>query len=152
MPSGWARDRSGGGPRQNFDKRISRAREAVPQGGPACTKNMAGLHSHCMTRSCADLVKRFNRKIVDFGRLVFAESTPKLLRKPRCFNAAVRPPVPEKSSMQQRSLTVKPKGSHSLCSPKACGLPHPFLQQIWSPLLHRCPGFARVHPCWRLKS
>ena len=149
-PSGYVLDLKGIGPLRNLLNQISLAREAVPQGGPAWTKKHIGLESHCKMSSWAMGWSKLNFKIVAFGCDGLEESTPKDLVKPAFLRAAESPAEPQKSSTQNKVLKGTPAGSHSLCSLKVWGLPHPFLQQMCTPLLHLAPGFARSHPCGRL--
>ena len=145
-PSGYILDLNGIGPLRNLLNRISRAREAVPHGGPAWTKKHMGLESHCQMSSWALGWSKLSFKIAAFGCEILEESTPKDLVKPAFLRAAESPAEPLKSSTQNKLLKGVASGSHSECSLKVWGFPHPFLQQICNPLLHRAPAFACVHP------
>ena len=129
-PSGYVRDLKGIGSLRNLLNLISLAREAVPQGGPACKKKNIGLESHCKTSSWALGWSKLSFKIAAFGCFGLDESTPKDLENPAFFKAAESPAEPQKSSTQNKVLNETPSGSHSLCSLKVWGLPHPFLQQM----------------------
>ena len=95
---------------------MSLARELVPQGGPRCT---AATLSCCKMRHrssspCSEV--KSNRMTGLLTRFVTCASTPMLCARPMCRMAAVRPPVPEKTSTKRRSEIDLPKTRFENCT------------------------------------
>jgi len=128
-PSGCTTDRSGLGSLPNL-RRMSLALELVPQGGPRCT---AATLSCCKMRHksaspCSEV--KSNRMTGDFTRFVTWASTPMLCANPMCRMAAVRPPVPEKTSIKRRSAIDLPKTRFENCTSNS-------EKFSWCRLMHR---------------
>ena len=138
---------------------MSRALDAVPQGGAKCTYTQALLLIRSLTKLRWSGLSRSNLRMGPFKRLGIMQSMPILSTNPRDLKLAVKRVVPAKTSNAKTWLICRPSADwpavklslSQRCSCNEWGLKHPGSAQTCRPLEQLSPGLAALQPLGRLK-